>query len=65
MSGELVMRVDFVAHEDGQLEVGVDSELSKGEIRSLLELALEQLVPADRAEEAGSFGYARHARSAR
>lgn len=62
MSGERILKLELIAHEDGRLEIDVDTERTPAEVRTLLEMVAGQIAPQDRAEEVGAFGAGRRRR---
>lgn len=62
MSGERILKLELITHEDGKLEIDVDTDRTPAEVRTLLELVIAQIAPQDRAEEVGAFGATRRRR---
>lgn len=60
--GERVLSLAVIAHEDGQVEVLMDTDRSQAEVRAVLQMVMDQMAPRDRADEFEAFGATRRQR---
>lgn len=61
--GEPVLRLDVWVDEEGQVQVGMETERSPEEVAALLEIVADKIAPTlDRADETEAWGSRRRRR---